>query len=102
MVEWLVCVVNGTAAGMLAAASGFAGSFVLLWASWRSVGIREALLNVETIDTTDQTLKEAAVILAQKLNQDQLAAIRGERRLYLIGVSLLAVAFALSFLRELV
>jgi hypothetical protein len=46
--------------------------------------------------------KEAAVILSHDLNQDQLEMIRGERKLYFIGVLLLAAAFALSFLRELV
>jgi hypothetical protein len=102
MLDWLVSFLNGSGAGMIAAASGFAGSAVLLWASWRSVKIREALVNVDTIETDDPTLKEAAVILSHNLNRDQLEMIRGERKLYFIGVLLLAAAFALSFLRELV
>lgn len=102
MDEWLTWILSGPAGGISAAGSGFAGSMLLLWASWRSIGIREALLQVEAVKTDGPAFEDVAIILSTKLNRDQLEKIRGERRYYLAGVALLAVSFALSFLRELV
>lgn len=94
MSEWLLA--------LLSAGSGFTGSCVLLWASWRSMYLRRAQHKAEAIDTDDATMRKAAEVLAKRLNVDHLNLIAGERRLYMLGIALLGLSFAITFLREIV
>ncbi|MBL8658445.1 MAG: hypothetical protein JNM75_01680 [Rhodospirillales bacterium] len=102
MPDWLDHFLNGPGAAMLAAASGFFGSLVLLSASWRSLALREAQHEVDMLDAQDPTLERVRLILAKQLAGDQLVLIAGERRLYRLGITLLGLSFLISFVRELV
>jgi hypothetical protein len=97
MIEWLVCFLQGPVAGVISQASGFLGSVLLLWTSWRSVRIRKAMLDMDLVRTDDSTLREVAMIVLHKLTTEQVQMIRGERRLYRIGLGLLATGFLLAF-----
>jgi hypothetical protein len=98
---WLVFFLKSPYSGIFANLFGLAGSVVILWAAWRSVDVRKALLKLTAVESEDPTLREVVTIVVGKLNQDQVSLIRGERQLYMTGIVLLAAAFVLSLFRDL-
>ena len=100
-VAWLTLVLHAPAAGIVAAAAGFVGSLVILWAAWRTVKLRRAIVEGVKIDTADPAILAGAAVLLGKLNDQQLRSLNDEHRLYRWGAGLLAANFLLSLLREL-
>jgi hypothetical protein len=86
---------------MIAAVLGFLGSILILWASWRTVRLRKAILEAIHLNTDDPHIREGAAVLLGKLDQQQLDTLHDEQRLYQWGAGLLALGFVLTFFREL-
>ncbi len=88
--------------GMAAAVFGFAGSIVILWATWSTIGLRRTLVQAGDVRTSDPNIAAGMVILKGELSKQQIEELGREHRLYLLGASLLAISFILAFLHELV
>jgi hypothetical protein len=101
MTQVLSTFLHSHAAGMLAAALGFVGALILLWATWRTAGVRKTILQGFQIETADPKIKEGVAVLLGKLNAEQLRLLREEHRLNLLGAATLAAGFVIAFFREL-
>lgn len=88
--------------GMAAAAFGFAGSGVILWATWSTIGLRKTLVQAGEVKNSDPNIAAGMVILKGELSRQQIEELGREHRLYLLGASLLTISFILAFLRELI
>lgn len=86
---------------MVSSGCGFLGSLVLLAATWRTLAVRKAVIRLAEVDRTDPTLGEVSTALARGLNREQLQLIRSEPWLHGAGALLLAIGFAIAFLRKL-
>ncbi len=88
--------------GMAAALFGFAGSVVILWATWSTIGLRKTLVEAGGVTSSDPNIAAGMVILKGELSKQQIEELGREHRLYLLGASLLAIGFTLAFVRELI
>lgn len=88
--------------GMAAAAFGFAGSIVILQATWSTIDLRKTIVEAGEIRSSDKNIAASLVVLKGELNKQQIEELASERRRYIWGASLLAIGFVLAFVRELI
>lgn len=86
--------------GMAAALFGFAGSIVILLATWGTIGLRRTIVEAGEIHSKDPNIAAGMVVLKGILSEQQIEELAKEHRLYLIGSALLAIGFVLAFARE--
>ena len=86
--------------GMAAAFFGFAGSMIILWATWGTIGLRKTILEAGEVHSKDPNIVTGLVVVKGLLNQEQIKELNCERWLYFIGSGLLAIGFILAFVRE--
>lgn len=101
MKEWFQTFLESHAVAAVAAACGFMGSVVLLWAVWRTIGLRRAILRTGQIKSLDPNIMSGVAVLLGKFHKEQISELNKEHYLYLIGAALLALGFVLQFLHEL-
>src|SRR4051794_30616334 len=94
---WLKAFFISHAAAAIAAVFGFLGALILLWATWRTIKLRKAIIKTGQIKTIDPNIMTGAAFLLGKLHREQLDELNREHNLYLIGVILLAAGFMLQF-----
>jgi hypothetical protein len=86
---------------MIAAVLGFVGALVLVAATWRTIKLRKAIIELGQIKPLDPNLMTGVTVLLGKLQQEQLDELNTEHRLYLWGALVLALGFIISFVHEL-
>jgi hypothetical protein len=85
----------------LAAVFGFIGAIVLLWATWRTIKLRKAIMKTGQIKSIDPNIMTGVAFLLGRLHDEQIDELNKEHNIYLFGVAFLALGFVLQFLHEL-